>query len=223
MRDNNENDNNKRVSTLARRDLIKLGVSAGAAAAGMLTAPAIFAQQAQQSPPAPTGGLDQAPSLRVQHFPDITESQEVITTVQPGYITKTGPGWVNSSGRANGNGPMDECSRRIVESVHGFSESDLTDSCIETISYVQNDTLGSLYGGFESDPARINARLSQTMPGPCTVMGYGIKTTYEMAAFTNAAMIRHTDFNATPHNNEMFGGVLAAGEALRSTGSQVLV
>ena len=46
MRDNNENDNNKRVSTLARRDLIKLGVVAGAAAAGMLKAPAIFAQQA---------------------------------------------------------------------------------------------------------------------------------------------------------------------------------
>ena len=29
------------------------------------------------------------------------------------------------------------------------------------------------------------------------LLGYGIKTTYEMAAFTNAAMIRHTDFNAT--------------------------
>src|SRR5260370_14580504 len=43
-----------------------------------------------------------------------------------------------------------------------------------------------------------------------------------MAAFTNGAMIRHTDFNATPHNNEMFGGVLAVGEALHSTGSQVL-
>jgi 2-methylcitrate dehydratase len=117
---------------------------------------------------------------------------------------------------------MDESSRRIVDWVHGFSESNLTDSCIDTINYLQNDTLGSLYGGFESEPARINARLSQTMPGPCTVMGYGIKTTYEMAAFTNAAMIRHTDFNATPHNNEMFGGILAVGEALHSTGAQVL-
>ena len=196
MRNNNENDSNKRVSTLARRDLIKLGVGAGAAAAGMLKAPAIFAQQAQQPPPAPTGGLDQPPSLRVQHFPDITESQEVITTVQPGYITKTGPGWVNNSGRAFGNGPMDECSRRIVEWVHGFSESDLTPSCLETINFLQHDTVGSLFGGFESEPARINARLSQTMRGPCTVMGYGIKTTYEMAAFSNAAMIRHTDLAA---------------------------
>src|SRR4029077_17466608 len=153
---------------------------------------------------------------------DIAESEEVITTVQPGYVTKTGPGWVNSSGRASGNGPMDECSRRIVEWVHGFSESDLTDSCIETINYLQNDTLGSLYGGFESEPARINARLSQTMPGPCTVMGYGIKTTYEMAAFTNGAMIRNTDSNATPHNTEMLGGILAVGEALHSSGTDVM-
>jgi 2-methylcitrate dehydratase len=222
MPNNQTDDAKKPVGTLGRRDLIRLGVGAGAAAAGMLTAPAIFAQQAQQAPPAPTGGLDQAPSLRLQHFPDITESEEVITTVQPGYITKTGAGWVNNSGRAFGNGPMDESTRRIVDWVHGFSESDLTPSCLETINYLQHDTLGSLFGGFESEPARINARLSQTMPGPCTVMGYGIKTTYEMAAFTNAAMIRHTDFNATPHNNEMFGGVLAVGEALHSTGSQVL-
>src|SRR5690348_11244157 len=212
----------KRVSTLGRREVIKLG--AGVAAAGILEARA-FAQQATlqgQQPGPPTAGLDKAPSDRVQHFPDINESEEVITTVQPGYVTKTGPGWVNNSGRAYGNGPMDECTRRIVEWVHGFSESDLTASCIETIHYLQNDTLGCLYGGFESEPARINARLSQTMPGPCTVMGYGIKTTYEMAAFSNAAMIRHTDFNATPHNNEMFGGVLAVGEALHSTGPQVL-
>jgi 2-methylcitrate dehydratase len=215
----------KGVSRLCRRDVMKLGVGAGVGVAAMLKAPAAFSQQAQiqgQQPGPPTSGLDKASSDRVQHFPDITESEEVITTVQPGYVTKTGPGWVNNSGRAYGNGPMDESSRRIVEWVHGFSESGLTDSCIETINYLQHDTLGSLFGGFESEPARINARLSQTMPGPCTVMGYGIKTTYEMAAFSNAAMIRHTDFNATPHNNEMFGGVLAVGEALHSSGMQIL-
>ena len=120
------------MSKLRRRDLIKLGAGAGVSALGLLTAPAAFSQQAQQGSTPPTGGLDQASSDRLQHFPDITESEEVITTVQPGYVTKTGPGWVNNSGRANGNGPMDECSRRIVEWVHWFSESDLTDSCIDT-------------------------------------------------------------------------------------------
>jgi 2-methylcitrate dehydratase len=35
-------------------------------------------------------------------------------------------------------------------------------------------------------------------------------------------MIRHTDFNTVPHNNEMFGGILAVGEALHATGPQVM-
>src|SRR5208283_2994709 len=40
--------------------------------------------------------------------------------------------------------------------------------------------------------------------------------------FGNAAMIRHTDYNTAPHNNEMFGGILAVGEALHSSGLDVM-
>src|SRR5713226_2792329 len=220
-KDNWEKDKKVSRSGLGRRDLMRLG--AGAAVAGMLKAPAAFARQGQQLPPiSPTSPLAPREHGREQHFPDIRESQEVITTAQPFYITKTRSGWVNDSGRAWGNGPMDECSRRIVDWVRGFSFKDLDAKTIETINYLQTDTVGMLYAGFESEPARINARLSQTMPGPCTVMGYGTKTTYEMAAFTNGAMIRNTDFNATPHNNEMFGGILAVGEALHSSGPEVM-
>ncbi len=219
--DNKKKDKKVSRSGLGRRDLMRLG--AGAAVAGMLKAPAAFARQGQQPPPiSPTSPLAPREHAREQHFPDIRESQEVITTAQPFYITKTRSGWVNDSGRAWGNGPMDESSRRIVDWVSGFSFKDLDAKTIETINYLQTDTVGMLYAGFESEPARINARLSQTMPGPCTVMGYGIKTTYEMAAFTNGAMIRNTDFNATPHNNEMFGGILAVGEALHSSGPDVM-
>jgi len=208
---------NPRVPSLGRRDALKLGVGAGVAMT-MLKTPA----PAQQAPLPPTAGLAEASSQNVQRWPNIGESEQVVATTQPGYAVSTGPGWVNKSGRASGNGPMDECSRRIVEFVSSYSESKLPDKLVETINYLMVDTLGSFYGGFESEPVRISARLSQTMPGPCTVVGYGIKTTYEMAAFTNGAMIRHTDFNATPHNNEMFGGILALGEALHSTGPQVM-
>src|SRR2546426_4276370 len=132
--------------TLTRRDLMtKVGAGAGVAVAMLKNA---SAQQGQQVPTPPTSGLDQASHQNEQRFPDIRQSEEVVTSVQTGYITKTGPGWVNNSGRASGNGPMDECSRRIVEWVHKLSESDLTDSCVETSNYLQHDTLGSLYGGF---------------------------------------------------------------------------
>lgn len=210
-----------RLSGLARRDLLKIGAGAGVAMAGMLAAPGSWAQQGQATPP-PSGPLGNVNHERLQNWPDIRESQEVVTSAGTGYTTSTGPGWVNTSGRAAGNGPMDECSRCIVEFVSSYSDANLTDSLVETINYLMVDTLGSLYGGFESDPARIGARLAETMPGPCTVMGYGVKTTYEMAAFCNGLMIRHTDFNCVPHNNEMFGGILAVGEALHSTGPQVM-
>jgi 2-methylcitrate dehydratase len=208
---------NPKAFAPARRDLIKMGIGAGLTAA--LRPPAASAQQAAV---APTGGLEEAPKQNVQRWPDIRESGQVAATTQTGYTVVTGPGWVNNSGRASGNGPMDECSRRIVEFVRSYSESKLTEPLRETINYLMVDTLAAFYGAFESEPARISARLSQTMPGPCTVAGYGIKTSYEMAAFANAAMIRHTDFNTAPHNNEMLGGILAVGEAVHSTGPQVM-
>jgi 2-methylcitrate dehydratase len=203
---------------LGRRDMMKL--AAGAAAAGVIGASGASAQQ--QAPARPTGPLAPVDHSFDQHFPDIRGSEEVITSVQPFYITKTRSGWTNNSGRSWGNGPMDESTRRIVEWVDKFSFNDIDAKTLETMNYLQTDTVGMLYAGFESEPARINARLSQTMPGPCTVMGYGIKTSYEMAAFTNGAMIRNTDFNTAPHNNEMFGGILAVGEALHSSGPEVL-
>jgi hypothetical protein len=155
-----------RAPSLGRRDLIKLGVGTGVAIT------ALKPLQAQQPP---TSGLGQASSQNVQRWPDIQESREVTAAVQTGYTVSTGPGWVNNSGRAAGNGPMDESSRRIVEFVSSYSESKLTGKLVEAINYLMVDTLGCLYGGFESEPIRISARLSQTMPGPCTVAGYGIK------------------------------------------------
>jgi 2-methylcitrate dehydratase len=206
------------VKAVKRRHVLKAIAGAGAALA------AAKSMKAQQpgAPAPPTGGLA-APNLtNLQHWPNIENSREVLASTQTGFTVSTGPGWVNNSGRAFGNGPMDECTRRIVEYVDGYSESQLTPLLVETINYLMVDTLSAFYGGFESEPIRIGARLSQTMPGPCTVAGYGIRTTLEMAAFTNAAMIRHTDFNTAPHNNEMFGAIFAVGETLHSTGPQVM-
>ena len=83
MGNHKEDDRKKGVSRLGRRDLMKLGARAGVAVAGVLTAPAAFSQQGQ-APPPPTAGLDQAPSLRVQHFPDITDAIAVDVSSKAG-------------------------------------------------------------------------------------------------------------------------------------------
>jgi 2-methylcitrate dehydratase len=139
-----------------------------------------------------------------------------------GVKMETGPGWENNSNRAFGNGPMDETSRLVVEYVNSFSESDLSDAWTNAFSNTMIDTIASLISGFESDSARICARLARTTQSnlKSTVLGYGITTSPELAAYANTTMIRFTDFN--DHFSDMMGGVLAIGEALHSTGKQVL-
>jgi 2-methylcitrate dehydratase len=116
---------------------------------------------------------------------------------------------------------MDECSRRLVEYASSYHVN-YTDGFLEAFNYLMLASLADVYSGFESQPARINSRLSQTMRGDmkCTVVGYGVVTTPEMAAFTNACMSRHADFN--DHTNELLWGVLAIGEALHSSGPDVI-
>ena len=172
----------------------------------------------------PTGGLQSATTGNVQVWPNIVKNKVVVASTLPGYTVHTGPGWVNNSGRAFGNGPMDETTRRITEFVDWYNESKLSPKLIETINYLMCDTLAVFYAAFESEPIRICARLAASQRGDmkCTVVGYGIVTTPEMAAFANAAAIRYTDFNAAPHNNEMMGGILAVGEALHCSGPQIM-
>jgi 2-methylcitrate dehydratase len=54
-----------------------------------------------------------------------------------------------------------------------------------------------------------------------TVLGYGVVTTPELAAYANTSMVRHTDFN--DHASDMMPGVLAIGEALHASGTQVMI
>lgn len=211
---------------LGRRDLFKrLGVGAGVAITGLVVSQVAQAQEGGQSSqaPGPATGPLAAPDTGggLAGWPPIRESQFIPSSGQVGFTTFASPGWVNKSGRAFGNGPMDECSRRLVEYASSFHVN-YTDEFLEAFNYLMLASLADVYSGFESQPARINSRLSQTMRGDmkCTVVGYGIVTTPEMAAFTNACMSRHADFN--DHTNELLWGVLAIGEALHSSGPDVI-
>jgi 2-methylcitrate dehydratase len=222
-----------------RRDLMKLGVASAGLAIGV--APVLAAAaSAQQTPtgtrPAqpepggrrqlgpPTGPLRPSTTRGVQQWPLIAGSQMIVASGQVGYTVHTGAGWKNDSGRAFGNGPMDETTRRITDFVDWYNESKLTPKLVETFNYLMADTLAVMYCAFETEPLRIIARLASTQRSDmkCTMLGYGVVTTPEMAAFGNSAAIRYTDFNTVPHNNETFGAILAIGEGLHASGPQVM-
>jgi len=196
---------------LGRRGVMKMGVALGAVVGGLLSAPAGSAQTERTG----VGGQSQGAKFRPQAW---SEEERYA-----GVKMETGPGWTNDSNRAYGNGPMDGTSLLIVEYVNSFSESNITDAWASAFSNTMIDTIASLMSGFESDSARVCARLARSTQSDLksTVLGYGITTSPELAAYANTTMIRFTDFN--DHFSDMMGGVLAVGEALHSTGTQVML
>ena len=199
-------------SAIGRRDMMKLGVGAGAGTlmGQLLDVPPAAAQGAQR------GG--QA-GRRSVFNPEAWNEEERYAGVK----METGPGWKNDANRAFGNGPMDTTTRIIVDYVKSFSEKNLTEKVVAAFANTMIDTIASMISGFESEPVRICARLARTTRSDLksTVFGYGIVTSPELAAYANSSMIRHTDFN--DHASDMMGGILAVGEALHSSGTQLMM
>ena len=189
-------------STPSRRTLIKLG--AGAAAA-MIGSKVIAQESAPRGsrPPVPVG----APP-------------------PPGeWRPHTGPGFQNTFDRLDHNGQMDEVTQKIVDFVHDFKDSDITPSAMKALNRMMVDSTSALIAGFEEEATRIAAKTARFYPAgeyKSTILGYGLTAPPEMAAFVNSAMVRMDDLNETPHNSNLFPAALAMGEALHSSGSQVL-
>jgi 2-methylcitrate dehydratase len=125
--------------------------------------------------------------------------------------------------RSSGNGPMDETSRQLVSYVHSFSESSLTQALIDAFDNTMLDTIAALITGLDTEPARICLRMARSTQSDLksTVLGYGVTTSPELAAYANTCMVRYTDFN--DHESDMIPGVLAIGEALHASGAEVMI
>lgn len=191
------------TATLGRRQLIKLGagVVAGAVAAG--DASAQRGGQGTARGPVPAVGSPRPPGPRPH----------------------TGPGYINDYNRLDGNGPMDDATRRIVDFAQKYNYADMSPTTIKMANRTMVDSIGCAFAGFEEEAVRICAKLSKQVTGvelKSTVFGYGITTSPELASFVNSAMVRLVDFNDTPHDSNLIPAALAIGEALHSTGAEVL-
>src|ERR1700737_4512291 len=192
------------VRTLGRRDLVKLGAGVVAAA---LSAERASAQRGSSQGPAPAPGSTRNPGELRPH---------------------TSPGYHNDYNRLGANGPMDDTTRKVVKFVHDFNESNLTGSAVQAINRTMIDSMAAVIAGFEAPPCRIAARMGRLYPAgemKSTILGYGISTTPELAAFANGCLIRQTDFNDNApggHSSDLIPAALAIGEALHSSGAEVM-
>src|SRR5437016_4116924 len=123
---------------------------------------------------------------------------------------------------------MDDTTRKIVRFVHEFSASKMTPAATHACNRTMIDSMESLVAGFEEEPCRIAAKVAKLFPPGAlksTVLGYGIETTPEHATFANGCLIRMVDFNDNAeggHTSTLIPVALAFGEALHSTGQQVM-
>ncbi|MGC4086197.1 MAG: MmgE/PrpD family protein [Vicinamibacterales bacterium] len=186
---------------IGRRDLMKLG--AGVLATGLGAKDAFAQRQRERLPVPPPGSPRPADELRPH----------------------TGPGYHNDYNRLDENGPMDDATRKIVEFATKYNASDMSAQTLTMVNRTMVDSMACVFAGFEEGAIRHCARLAKQVQGvelKSTVLGYGISTSPELAAFVNSGMVRLVDFNDTPHDSNLIPAALAIGEALHSTGSEVL-
>ena len=112
----------------------------------------------------------------------------------------TGPGYKYTFDRLGNNGPMDDTSAKIVKFVHDFKATDVTPAAKHQFDRTMIDSLASIVAGFELEESRISAKMAKDVPPgelKCTMLGYNVATTPELATFANGVLIRETDFNDT--------------------------
>jgi 2-methylcitrate dehydratase len=112
-----------------------------------------------------------------------------------------------------------------------LSYGDLPEEVTRRTKHIVLDTVGCALGGAESPPAKIaRATASEiTSAIPSTVLVSGQKTSPDLAAFANGAMIRYLDFNdtytgsITCHPSDLLAPVLAVVDARNGNGKDVIL
>ena len=200
---------NESAFQLNRREAMKVGV--GAVGLAALAA-------AQEASGQESAGRERAPMAAPHSMPPPGEIQAF-----------TGAGYKHPLHRLHNNGPMDDTSAKIAKFVAEFDESKMSPEAIHSFNRTMIDSIASVVSGFEEEPCRIAAKVAQLSPPgamKCTILGYGVETTPEVATFANGCLIREVDFNdMSPeggHVSTLIPAAMAIGEALHLTGSQVM-
>jgi 2-methylcitrate dehydratase len=92
------------------------------------------------------------------------------------------------------------------------------------------DSIGCALGAWHSRPARITRQVAQAvlMPGGASLLGSRHRTTPDLAAFSNGALVRYLDFNDTylslepAHPSDNIPAALAVGQACGASGRDIL-
>ncbi len=127
---------------------------------------------------------------------------------------------------------VDSIQQSLTDYAAGLTFEELPRDVVHGAKARVIDTLGSLIGGFFSDPSRMARNVAAAMPNPsgATVIGTRMKTAPDMAAFVNGATARYVEMNDIHHWPGSFGGhpsdvlmpVFAAAEHVQANGRELI-
>jgi len=92
------------------------------------------------------------------------------------------------------------------------------------------DSIGTALGAWRSRPAKVTRGVAAgvPLPGGATILGSQHRTTPDLAAFTNGALVRYLDFNDTylskepAHPSDNIPACWAAGQAARASTKEIV-
>ena len=126
---------------------------------------------------------------------------------------------------------MDKTTQTLANYITDLSYEQLPASTIHETKKHLVDSIACAIGGYTSKPAQIARGIAAAISGipSARIFSTGKQTSMEMAAFTNAVMVRYLDFNDTyiakgsGHPSDMIAAILAVAEAQRCSGKETLL
>jgi 2-methylcitrate dehydratase len=125
---------------------------------------------------------------------------------------------------------MDATTGYLSDYACRLSDGDLSPETVHQVKRTLIDTLGCGLGAFDGEPAVIARRLASRAQGdpPARLLGTRQRTSMDLAAFANTALVRYLDCNdtyaarGTGHPSDMIPAVLAVAEGHGAGGRAVI-
>lgn len=129
---------------------------------------------------------------------------------------------------------MDQTAEALTRFASELRYQDLTPGAIHAAKRSLIDSIGCAFGAFHAAPSKAMRNLASqvTATQPATVIGTQIRSSPELAAIANGAMIRYLDFSDDyfggkgdigPHPSDNICGVMAAAESAGADGRALIL
>lgn len=121
--------------------------------------------------------------------------------------------------------------RRIADWVASVRYEHLPKTTIHEVKRRVIDSIATCLGAYSSDPARIARATAASVgqPGGASIWGTNHRTTPDLAAFANGAMVRYLDYNDTylslepAHPSDNLSAAVAVTQAAKRTGRDLIL